>query len=440
MPLHMAGTEIYVHTLATFQKNAGHEVAVLTPFFNHYPDRQFKEHYVYDGIDVYQYMEPSNPLSKDFFSGNKIPEGIEEFKKKLELLNPDIIHFHELTRSIGLSVAHVKKAKKQGSKVVLTMHLSAYTCNTNTLINHNKLCNGKILEYDCSVCSYKTMFKLPAPAATAIAGASLFFKSIGVTKKLPQGKLKTLVSMPLTIQRIKNDLTILENNIDKLVSLTEWYKKILLTNGVSKNKITVIPQGLATISAEVLKKNNGPASLPIKIIFIGRIQPQKGVDLLIDAIKEFNSNELLVDIYGKREETTYYHECIKSIASNAVINFKGPIERENVLNVLTGYDVLCLPSTFSEMSPLVIQEAFAAGIPVLASNVYGNAEQVQHGKNGWLFIFKDKEALKKQIAELIKKPELINIAKQHLPQPNSFVNVAQAYTDLYNEILSASNN
>lgn len=50
---------------------------------------------------------------------------------------------------------------------------------------------------------------------------------------------------------------------------------------------------------------------------------------------------------------------------------------------------MSLCSTFSEMSPLVIQEAFAARLPVIASNVYGNAEQITHGENGLLFNFND---------------------------------------------------
>jgi len=436
MPLHMAGTEVYVHTLASFQKAAGHEVAILTPFFSYYPNRQFNEHYVYDGIDVYQYMEVSNPKSKDIASGKKLTDGLNEFEKKIKSLNPEIIHFHELTRSIGLSIHHVKKAKDSGAKVVLTMHLSGYTCNTNTLINHNKLCSGKILEFDCSVCSYKTLFNLPALIAPPIATTGLFLKYTGIIKKMPPNKLTTLLSIPSTINRIKNELVVLENNVDKFISLTEWYKKILLVNGVAKNKIIVIPQGLAVTN--IAKKNNKPSYLPIKIVFIGRIQSQKGVDLLINALKGFSPNEVILDIYGKPEDTDYYRQCVESGVSKSFINFKGAIERTEVLNVLTAYDILCLPSTFSEMSPLVIQEAFAAGIPVLASNVYGNAEQIQHGANGWLFSFKNKEALEKQVAELIKQPELIDAAKKNVPTPNTFDVLTRAYDELYNEIVSTA--
>jgi glycosyltransferase involved in cell wall biosynthesis len=66
------------------------------------------------------------------------------------------------------------------------------------------------------------------------------------------------------------------------------------------------------------------------------------------------------------------------------------------------------------MSPLVIKEAFAAGIPVLASNVYGNAEQINDGKNGWLFKFNDSDALKTKLQQLIDDPFLVEIAQKNL--------------------------
>ena len=60
---------------------------------------------------------------------------------------------------------------------------------------------------------------------------------------------------------------------------------------------------------------------------------------------------------------------------------------------MADYDLLCVPSLSSEMSPLVIQEAFAAGIPVLASRGYGNIEQIRHGENGLVFNFNSADSL-----------------------------------------------
>jgi glycosyltransferase involved in cell wall biosynthesis len=96
--------------------------------------------------------------------------------------------------------------------------------------------------------------------------------------------------------------------------------------------------------------------------------------------------------------------------------------------------MLCLPSAFSEMSPLVIQEAFAAGIPVLASEVYGNAEQVRHDQNGLLFPFKSLSGLLQQLSRIIEEKDLLPALKSRVVAPPSFDQAGEQYLTLYNRI------
>jgi glycosyltransferase involved in cell wall biosynthesis len=100
------------------------------------------------------------------------------------------------------------------------------------------------------------------------------------------------------------------------------------------------------------------------------------------------------------------------------------------------YDALCLCSTFSEMSPLVIQEAFAAGIPIIASNVYGNAEQIKNGYNGLLFGFKDAASLKEQLLRCINDPVLLIEMKKNTRAPRSFQQVGDEYYRIYQTLFS----
>jgi len=100
------------------------------------------------------------------------------------------------------------------------------------------------------------------------------------------------------------------------------------------------------------------------------------------------------------------------------------------------HDILCLCSTFSEMNPLVIQEAFEAGIPVIASNVHGNSEQIMHEKNGLLFKYNDVKDLQCQIERCINEPSLVNKLSQNIKKPYSFEEVANKYYDLYKTLLS----
>lgn len=429
MPDHMAGTELYTHTLALAQQQSGYEVAVLVPHFEHYRSGKFRGQYQYEGVNVFQYFEPSDPGDKDIVFGRKPAEGMKSFHDFLTTWQPDIVHFQELTRSIGPGLPHVKMAKQLGATVFLTMHLSGYTCNTNTLIQNGQLCKGRISPFDCTVCSYKTLFGMPAAAAVPAAMMGILSAKTGLAGKFPPGKVATVLSMPSIIQRIGADLAELVDNTDQLVSLTEWYKKILLINGVPPEKITVIPQRLANDRVIPIRQPAHPA-LPVKLIFIGRIQPQKGVHLLIEAAKSFTKQQLTVDIFGFEEDTDYYRECRDASVAFDHIRLMGPLDRNKVLTTMPAYDMLCLPSTFSEMSPLVIQEAFIAGIPVVASRVYGNAEQVKHGVNGLLFAPGSVNDLRRQLSRVIAEPALIGKIKSRIEPPGNFSKTAGQYDEL----------
>jgi glycosyltransferase involved in cell wall biosynthesis len=72
--------------------------------------------------------------------------------------------------------------------------------------------------------------------------------------------------------------------------------------------------------------------------------------------------------------------------------------------VLAETDVLLVPSLWYENSPLVVQEAIAAGVPILASNLGALAEKVRPGVNGWLCPPGDIAAWRAQIRSLIEDP------------------------------------
>ncbi|MEP7108243.1 MAG: glycosyltransferase [Ferruginibacter sp.] len=431
MPDVLAGTEVYTHTLATLQEQTGHEVAVITPHIEHDYPGQIKPHYIYDGIKVYQFPETANPTDRQVHYGKKKPEGLEHFVALLQQLEPDVIHFHELNRSVGFTVEHVKLARQSGAKVFFTMHLSSYSCNTNILIYNNELCDGIIRRNRCTECSYKALFNIPSILAKPLSRLSLVSCNNGITEKMPDGKLKTVLSVPAYISRIKNNLDELVTHVDQLISYSNWYKEILLKNGVPAYKITVVPAALVTSAKHEINKTFQPPGLPIKMVFVGRLQSTKGLHLIIEAMRSFSSNQVQMDIYGRPEETDYYKRCIHDTTEMDLIKWKGEIKREDVVECLSQYDIFCLASTFSEMSPLVIQEAFAAGIPVLASKVYGNIEQITHGKNGLLFEFDSSESLKEQIQALIENPILIREMKGSIVPPLNFNLVNESYLRIY---------
>jgi glycosyltransferase involved in cell wall biosynthesis len=275
------------------------------------------------------------------------------------------------------------------------------------------------------------MYHLPAGISFPLVGGSMLAARTGTLRMLPDGRLRTLLSFPLTIRRIRNELLELASSVDRVITLTEWYKKILIRNGVAEERIVVVPTAPAVAGIVLPRKDISRPDSPLKIIFIGRLHPQKGVHHLIEAVEGFTRKQVVVDIYGKDEGDDYGRQCKQQGATVEAIRFAGQLDREKVLPTLTEYDILCLPSISSEMSPLVIQEAFAAGIPALVSHSYGNIEQVKHDQNGLVFDFNSPSNLREQIDRLIREPGLLARLRDQVRPPGDFNRISNAYLELY---------
>jgi len=100
---------------------------------------------------------------------------------------------------------------------------------------------------------------------------------------------------------------------------------------------------------------------------MGRVIPAKGIRVLIDAFKGIDAE---LSIYGNVGSQRRFMQ-------QPNIQFKGGYDNSNINQVLDEIDVLIVPPIWLENSPLVIQEAFLAGIPVIASNIGGMKELIR---------------------------------------------------------------
>jgi glycosyltransferase involved in cell wall biosynthesis len=99
--------------------------------------------------------------------------------------------------------------------------------------------------------------------------------------------------------------------------------------------------------------------------------------------------------------------------------------------VLAGADVVVVPSLWYENSPVVIQEAFAAGVPVIASQIGALAEKVRHGENGLLFPPGETGALRKLLDSLIEHPAQIEELRGCIPDPVTVQGHVDVLVELY---------
>ncbi|HVU57447.1 MAG TPA: glycosyltransferase [Puia sp.] len=429
LPDHVAGTEIYCWSLCKYLQGQGIETEVVTPGYG----RHERTEYVYDGIKVVKYAEPT-VQTRAHIAGLALPEGIVDFREYMRTARPDCVHFHGIYAGIGINIQHIAEVKALGYRTVYTMHLPNHVCATHALVHKGKeLCDGIIRPVRCASCTLMNLGKSEMLSDTlAYTGAAL--KRMGVDPGKWDSSLGTGLGFVHRIHDLKRDLQRLAGLCDKVVLYAKWFREIIVANGFPREKTAYVPPGLSFSgeAGHTVKPLSFYRPGSIKMIFIGRIDPLKGVQLLLEAIKDLPEDRIELSLYGKPIEEKYMRECQAMSGGKKNIHWRGLVAREDLLAVLGQHDMLCLPSAFSEMSPLVIQEAFGAGIPVLASEVYGNAELIRHDDNGLLFPFKSLTGLRHQLQRLIDEKDLLPALKRGVKPPIPFEQVAAQYVDIYN--------
>jgi len=373
--------------------------------------------------------------------GLAIPEGINAFKNHLIASKPDCVHFHGIYGSVGITVEHIHIAKSLGIPAIYTFHLAGNVCITNTLVHKQKrLCDGIIRPRRCSACLLVHLNKREWMAEFFAGFSNLLYRS-GIDTAHLNHPLGTGFSLANRIGDIRKNLERIGSLCDKVVAHAKWFKEILIANGFPAEKIEYLKQALPlfknslhNVSPVVFKYRRS-----IRIVFAGRISSFKGLNILLEALQSFPEEKVELSIYGQHDNDEFYRECRKISENKTNIHWRGVLPHEDVISTFRQHDALCLPSTFSEMSPLVIQEAFAAGIPVIASAVYGNIEMITPEENGLLFSFKSAEDLKKKLGSIIDNTFLLSGMKSRIKPPIPFEELGKEYALLYQKISSGRN-
>jgi len=145
--------------------------------------------------------------------------------------------------------------------------------------------------------------------------------------------------------------------------------------------------------------------------FVGRVAPEKGVHVLLDAASRLDpgAGGAAVEVWGDAaQEPGYLARCRALPTTGLAVDFRGRFTRDRLAEVYGHIDVLVVPSTWNENDPLVVHEAFAAGVPVIASDVGGLREVVTAESDGLLFRAGDAGDLAAAMARFVTDPTLVS--------------------------------
>jgi glycosyltransferase involved in cell wall biosynthesis len=199
--------------------------------------------------------------------------------------------------------------------------------------------------------------------------------------------------------------------------------------------MSVSPHGLAKPAVDEHAVAPAP---PLRIAFLGRLDPTKGPDLLIKAMRNLSCLPLELHLYGisQGENGQAYLRRLQTLASgDARIQFFPAVPGEQVIPLLQRYHLLAVPSRWLETGPLVVLEAFAAGIPVIGSRLGGIAELVQHGVDGLLVDTDSIRNWTEILAQLANEEGLYRRLRINVRPPRRIKDVANDMSVLYSTLL-----
>jgi len=207
----------------------------------------------------------------------------------------------------------------------------------------------------------------------------------------------------------------LARNCHHIIATTEKEKEeLILHYGASPETIGVVPCGVnlnlfQPIDKEMAKQQLGFGDDKI-ILFVGRIEPLKGIDRLLVAMTRLqNSHGLRLVIIGGDDHSQYEMEKLQRL-SRALhiqdsVTFLGLIKQEELPCFYSAADACVVPSYYESFG-LVALESLACGTPVVATNVGGIKSVIQQGETGYMVIDNTPRHLADKIALLLSKPSL----------------------------------
>ncbi len=375
-PDHVGGTELYTQSLARYQAAHGHTVSVFvpSPVFKSKLRETVAE--IDGGVRVYRAAVGPRSSTSVFLSTFAQPFLHDTVQRVVQHEQPDVVHIQHL---MGLPVSVLDQLRAVHIPVIVTLHDYWYVCaNAQLLTNYDHtVCNGPRAWINCGHC-----------ALARINLAHWYWLSP--------------VIAPVMAERNRRLFRALAE-VQRMIAPTEFVREMYRRLRWPIDRVRVIQHGIDVPAG--LPHPKRPRGDELHAVYIGGLASQKGVHVLVDAMNGLVDHKIRLSIYGDMAVFPDYVQDLRQRARNPRIMFAGTVSRRDLWNVLSEADVLVVPSLWYETASLVVQEAFAAGVPVIASNLGALRERVHDGIDGALFPPGDHATLRDMLLRCAADPD-----------------------------------
>lgn len=226
----------------------------------------------------------------------------------------------------------------------------------------------------------------------------------GTTKPLQNSINKDLSSKKDSFE-YGNLMRMLAKHTDLVLPVAQFIKDELLTSGMDADKIEVIPTGM---DFELFSKKHSAKNEIFTVLYVGRFAQQKGLPFLLKAMDQLKGENIKLKIIGGVAEDNDYDNVItliKELKLQDKVEILDPVPYKDLPSVYRAADVFVLPSIM-EPRAKAINEAMAAGVPVIATNQGGVPETVIDGETGILVAPENSSEIAKKILQIKNNKKL----------------------------------
>jgi glycosyltransferase involved in cell wall biosynthesis len=401
-PKEQSGTELYTAGLAQALARSGHDVAV---FAGGHSAEEPSQEWRHDGlVEIERVARPRPRLRLHFFNG-----AVEsEFIAAVNRFGPDVVHVQHL---LGLTMPLVPLLKERGIPVVLTLHDHWFLCPEVQPFRpglHRLRGNRWGLN-----CFLHLELGRPRRAASMLVTGEL---AVRVRAHLERAR------------RSRAELAA----ADLLIAPSRFLRARFVAFGLPDTKLFVLPHGIPSLGS-------APAALTaeVRVGYLGPILHAKGVDLVVRAFRGVRNPALRLEIRGPAPDARFADRVRRLAARDDRISVGPAIPHGEIGAFFARIDLLVVPSRFQESFSLVVHEAFAARVPVVASNTGALPEVVTEGANGALFRAGSRRDLRRTLRDLLEDPSALDTLTS-FPQTKTMAAHAGELVALYGALAAGN--
>jgi glycosyltransferase involved in cell wall biosynthesis len=251
---------------------------------------------------------------------------------------PDVMHVHNTLPLVSPSVYWA--AQSAGVPVVQTLHNFRLLCPQATFLRHGNVCE------DC-------LGKVPWRAVQhrCYRGSAVQSGAVAVMLTMHRG------------------LGTFQNKVSRYIALNQFCKAKFVAGGLPAERICVKPNFVSWVPTPQWAERAGG-------LYVGRLSEEKGIQVMLDAIRLYPGHGVKLVGSGPYEAET------RAVAGGSYLGF---LPLRDIMERMSAAAFLVLPSVCYEGFPRTLVEAFASGVPVIASRLGSMAELVSNGVTGLLF-------------------------------------------------------